>query len=604
MNASRGGIKKRAFRIAALALSAAMIFLCCLFSPAPSPSSAALPQGFLDEVSGEAWFGGEEYLDFAAVEGAVEEMLSSPGLDAYADDPVVVAVIDTGVNTSHELFGAGTEDDVLLRDGDGNIVRRNTIANNNDVTDGGIDHHGTHVAGIVAQLIMRFGLSDYIKIMPVKAGQRKAGDSGNSFSLSDVKEAVSFALEKGADVVNLSIGTDKHSEWKEFITREDKESAVFVAAAGNYARSSAVFPFYPAAASGVIGVMNYEMSADGAVLHYVENGKGSNYGALYDVCAPGTDIVSADGATGGYKAMDGTSMASPVVAFAVALLELKCRADGFEADPEELADMFLLTFRDTLEHNGEEYPLLSLVGIAEAEFERDAAGDIYLAAAEDAEVSVSPEKVTLGADTTVTFSAECGYLSTGAVFEWSYTSGGLYMKAYGERVTVSLDARDIDGVAVELTVYAPDEVTVIARRTVVIEAEYFVPTAENSAVTLSVRPGEDGAVSLIGSDTLVLGVNTLTYASPDTEVVWFVNGREASREQTFTFSPSSDGVYTLTVTVNGIAIGDPVTVNAEGIRMPRDKIALIAGSVCGGAAGAGIIIAAGVLIVKKKKRAA
>ena len=178
------------------------------------------------------------------------------------------------------------------------------------------------------------------------------------------------------------------------------------------------------------------------------------------------------------------------------------------------------------------------------------------------------------------------------------------MKAYGERVTVSLDARDIDGVAVELTVYAPDEVTVITRRTVVIETEYFVPTAENSAVTLSVRPGEDGTVSLTGSDTLVLGVNTLTYASPDTEVVWFVNGSEASREQTFTFSPSSDGVYTLTVTVNGIAIGDPVIVNAEGIRMPRDKIALIAGSVCGGAAGAGIIIAAGVLIVKKKKRAA
>ena len=226
------------------------------------------------------------------------------------------------------------------------------------------------------------------------------------------------------------------------------------------------------------------------------------------------------------------------------------------------------------------------------------------AAAEDADVSVSPEKVTLGADTTVTFSAECGYLSTGAVFEWSYTSGGLYMKAYGERVTVSLDARDIDGVTVELTVYAPDEVTVIARRTVVIETEYFVPTAENSAVTLSVRPSEDGTVSLTGSDTLVLGVNTLTYASPDTEVVWFVNGSEASREQTFAFSPSSDGVYTLTVTVNGIAIGGPVIVNAEGIRMPRNKIALIAGSVCGGAAGAGIIIAAGVLIVKKKKRAA
>ena len=132
--------------------------------------------------------------------------------------------------------------------------------------------------------------------MPVKAGEYVAslGGSGNSFDYNDVARAIDFVLENGADVVNLSLGTDNAlttSRWKDIVSESDSEQAVFVAAAGNYANSSGFKPFYPAASENVIGVMNYEESEHGARLHYVETNKGSNYGTLYDVCAPGTDIA-------------------------------------------------------------------------------------------------------------------------------------------------------------------------------------------------------------------------------------------------------------------------------------------------------------------------
>ena len=115
------------------------------------------------------------------------------------------------------------------------------------------------------------------------------------------------------------------------MTASDAEEAVFVAAAGNYHDDSdSIFggKFYPAANDHVIGVMNCEVGEDGAVLHVAGQDKGSNYGSAYEVCAPGTDIMSADGGNMGYKTLTGTSMASPVVSFAVALLRTEMPRGG------------------------------------------------------------------------------------------------------------------------------------------------------------------------------------------------------------------------------------------------------------------------------------
>lgn len=595
-------------KIAALIMSVALSF--CLIFPlictptgladAGCATSQALPDGYIEAVGGDAEDAAVDLLGIPEAALLVRELLAGADTAALKSDPVVIAVIDTGVQAGHEVFGTGTAENVFLTKS-GNIVARNTLNNTSDVRDGASkDYHGTHVTGIVALLIRAFGLSDYIKIIPIKAGEYKG--AGNNFYDDDVTEGVDFALANGADVINLSIGSDNKT-WQKSVTAADAEEAVFVAAAGNYHDDSdSVFggKFYPAANDYVIGVMNCEAGEDGAKMHVAGSDKGSNYGSAYEVCAPGTDIMSADGQTGGYKKLTGTSMSSPVVSFAVALLELKCRAESFDADAEELREMFLLTFTDTLEYDGEDYPLLDLAGLMNAEFARDASGGIYLEQASATAAAYSAAPLVLGTPVPLTLFADCGYLDAGAKYEWSFLSGGTFIKAEGARLNTSIVATDINGVDVTLKVYTPDGSTLLAESTAHLIATYLAPTASNSRLTMSVRAGADGRVRLGNGDDIVLGVTSLQYASPETRVVWEVNGKEASRDHSFTFRPDADGPYVISVTVNGIAIGGDVIVIAEGIDDARRAI-VIGCSV----AGAALVAAAGVItaIVMMKRRA-
>ncbi len=595
--------------IAALIMSAALSFYLVfgfIFVPAgvsdaaESGVSLSLPEGYLEAVGGDAEDAVTDLLGIPEAVLLVRELLAGADTAALKSDPVVIAVIDTGVQTGHEVFGTGTAENVFLTKA-GNIVARNTLNNTSDVRDGASkDYHGTHVTGTVALLIRAFGLADYIKIIPIKAGAYNG--VRNNFYLNDVTSAVDFAIANGADVINLSIGTTD-TAWQKAVTEEDASEAVFVAAAGNYHDDSdSIFggKFYPAANDHVIGVMNCEVDEDGAKMHVAGQDKGSNYGSAYEVCAPGTDIMSADGGNMGYKTLTGTSMSSPVVSFAVALLELKCRAEGFDADAEELREMFLLTFTDTLEYDGEDYPLLDLAGLMNAEFARDASGGIYLEQASATAAAYSAAPLVLGTPVPLTLFADCGYLDAGAKYEWSFLSGGTFIKAEGARLNTSIVATDINGVDVTLKVYTPDGSTLLAESTAHLIATYLTPTASNSRLTMSVRAGADGRVRLGNGDDIVLGVTSLQYASPETRVVWEVNGKEASRDHSFTFRPDADGTYVISVTVNDIAIGEDVIVVAEGIDDARRAI-VIGCSV----AGAVLVAAAGVTtaIVVMKRRA-
>ena len=605
----RKDARQRAMMIAALIMSAAVSFYLVfgfIFVPAgvsdaaESGVSLSLPEGYLEAVGGDAEDAVTDLLGIPEAVLLVRELLAGADTAALKSDPVVIAVIDTGVQTGHEVFGTGTAENVFLTKS-GNIVARNTLNNTSDVRDGASkDYHGTHVTGIVALLIRAFGLADYIKIIPIKAGAYNG--VSNNFYLNDVTSAVDFAIANGADVVNLSIGRD-NAAWQKSVTAADAEEAVFVAAAGNYNKDSDGAPgekFYPAANDDVIGVMNCEVGEDGAVMHVGDKDAGSNYGSAYDVCAPGTGILSADGSSGGYKKLTGTSMSSPVVAFAVALLELKCRIEGTQTDAEGLREMFLMTFTDTLSYENEEYPLVSFTGLLDAGFLTDTVGNLYLAQAADAVARSEGQTLVLGTATPVSLIAECPYLNTGARFEWGFLSGGTYIRAEGQRLDTRIAATDIDGVEVTLRVYAPDDSALLATDTVLLAAKYLVLTQDNATLTLSVRKRADGTVALGNGDTLVLGVTGLDYVSPETEVVWTVNGRAASKEKEFAFRPSRDGTYVISVTVNGIAIGEDVIVIAEGIDDARRAI-VIGCSV----AGAVILAAAGVItaIVMMKRRA-
>lgn len=208
----------------------------------------------------------------------------------------VVAVVDTGLNAEHPEFA-------------GRIVAGYDFVNfDADPTD---DHgHGTHVAGIIAagaNSVGMVGVCPTCKIMPVKVL-----NAGNSGTWSTVARGILYAIEHGANVINLSLGAATGSETvRQAIVEAQEAGLIVVAAAGN---SGSTAPHYPAAYPGVIGVSATDNNDELWPL--------SNRGENIDLAAPGYRIYSTyhDLSTGGYAYMTGTSMATPFVAGLAALV--------------------------------------------------------------------------------------------------------------------------------------------------------------------------------------------------------------------------------------------------------------------------------------------
>ncbi len=214
---------------------------------------------------------------------------------------VTVAVLDTGVDASHPALAG------RVSGGGWNVLENSPGAGDlgngiDDDGDGYVDEmtgHGTHVSGIVAQA------APDAAILPIKA--LDSDGVGDAFYLA---AGLYYALDNGADVINLSLGSTYDARVVAEATGEvTAAGAVVVAAAGNADRQNPAE--YPATGGDALGVA----STNGQDL---KSGF-SNYHPVLTISSPGSDIVSAFPG-GGYVSWSGTSMATPWVSGAAALL--------------------------------------------------------------------------------------------------------------------------------------------------------------------------------------------------------------------------------------------------------------------------------------------
>lgn len=208
-------------------------------------------------------------------------------------DKVTVAVVDSGVDANHP-------------DLQGRVLAGYDFANaDSDPSDD--NGHGTAVAGTAAASGNNStgvaGVAWGVSILPVKV--MGANGSGTH---SAIANGINFSADRGARVINLSLGSTSSSRTlQSAVNYAYNKGCLLIAAAGNNGNST---PVYPAAYSNVVAV---------SALNKADTlPSWSNYGSYVDVSAPG-DGITTTWPSNSYITISGTSFASPIVAGAAAL---------------------------------------------------------------------------------------------------------------------------------------------------------------------------------------------------------------------------------------------------------------------------------------------
>ncbi len=236
---------------------------------------------------------------------------------------VTVAVIDSGVSRHPDLAGKFVRGVDLVNGGNGRMDSNG---------------HGTHVAGIIAMTANNnlggAGLAPGVAIMPVVVA-----DAGGSVRSADSAKGIIWAVDHGADIVNMSYSGSASSVEQKAIQYAQSKGVVTVAAAGNAyldSRGTLFNPVqYPAAFPGVVGV--------GAVTRTLRRSSFSEVGRQVDLVAPGGSGafdsprgIFSTYAGSGYVRMPGTSMAAPYVSGTMALTIERQRALGLQVNPVDV----------------------------------------------------------------------------------------------------------------------------------------------------------------------------------------------------------------------------------------------------------------------------
>ena len=242
----------------------------------------------------------------------------------YRGNSIVVAVIDTGIDYQHPEF-TGRISEKSYNATQDKIVKDYVLEGDEydwsliDDTQG----HGTAVAGVIAAAMNGegvVGIAPEVKLLVIKA---ECNANGEFLRSSDLVFGLYYAIEAGANVVNMSFGGEENLYADALCLAVDSD-VLCVAAAGNNATAALT---YPAADPNCIGVgalaeNSWELAAY------------SNYGENVNLVAPGSTYTTLKG--GKYGTMKGTSLASPIVAGTLALLKQQKKTIEFEEAQELL----------------------------------------------------------------------------------------------------------------------------------------------------------------------------------------------------------------------------------------------------------------------------
>ena len=193
--------------------------------------------------------------------------------------------------------------------------------------------HGTHVAGIIAATVDNgvgiAGVAQGVSIMPLRAGFNLPG--GSFLEDDDIAAAIIYAVENGADILNMSWGSPHFSPLlRDAVRFADQAGCIMVAAAGNEGGGAV---FIPARFDETIAVAATDLQ--NRILSF------SIPGYSIDLAAPGQNILSLEPG-GGYVLRSGTSMAAPHVAGLAALV--LARSPHF--NPNAVRGVMLASARD------------------------------------------------------------------------------------------------------------------------------------------------------------------------------------------------------------------------------------------------------------------
>ncbi|WP_135828190.1 S8 family serine peptidase [Halorussus halobius] len=206
---------------------------------------------------------------------------------------VTIAVVDTGAQYDHpdlaDNYASNPGQD--FADGDADPAP----------DDPSSEYHATHVSGCASAVVDNdTGVAGQSNSSLING---RALDESGSGSTTDIADAVEWAADQGADVINLSLGGGGYTQtMKNAVSYATDNGALVMAAAGN---SGSQGVSYPAAYSECVAVSAVDSNENLASF--------SQYGSSVELAAPGVDVLSTTTQQrGSYETLSGTSMATPV----------------------------------------------------------------------------------------------------------------------------------------------------------------------------------------------------------------------------------------------------------------------------------------------------